>query len=87
MSTESLIELAELVLKNNYFEFNYRFRNQKERNALRNVKPYDSTEYARTIPSFDNRCNQLEKWLSDKNYIQKLVKEQIPKALTVSRET
>ena len=30
MSTQSLIELAELVLKNNYFEFNDRFRKQKE---------------------------------------------------------
>ena len=29
MSTESLIELAELVLGNNYFEFNDRFRRQK----------------------------------------------------------
>ena len=30
MSSESLIELTELVLKNNYFEFNDRFRKQKE---------------------------------------------------------
>ena len=30
MSTESLIELAELVLKSNYFEFNDRFKKQKE---------------------------------------------------------
>ena len=30
VSTESLIELAELVLRNNYFEFNDRFKNQKE---------------------------------------------------------
>ena len=30
VSTESLIELVELVLTNNYFEFNDRFRKQKE---------------------------------------------------------
>ena len=30
VSTESLIELAELVLRNNYFEFNDRFKKQKE---------------------------------------------------------
>ena len=29
VSTESLIELAEIVLKNNYFEFNGRFTNKK----------------------------------------------------------
>ena len=33
-STESLIELAELVLKNNCFEFNDRFRKQKESTAI-----------------------------------------------------
>ena len=30
VTTESFIELAELVLRNNYFEFNDRFRKQKE---------------------------------------------------------
>ena len=30
VSTESLIELAELVLRNKYFEFNDRFKKQKE---------------------------------------------------------
>ena len=30
VSTESLIELVELVLTNNYFEFNDKFRKQKE---------------------------------------------------------
>ena len=34
MFTESLIELAELVLKDNYFKFNDRFRNKKEGIAL-----------------------------------------------------
>ena len=34
LSTESLIELAELVLKNNCFEFNDRFRKQKESTAI-----------------------------------------------------
>ena len=34
MYTESLIKLAELVLKNNYFEFNDRFRKQKEDAAI-----------------------------------------------------
>ena len=34
VSTESLIKLAELVLKNNYFEFNDRFRKQKEDTAI-----------------------------------------------------
>ena len=34
MFTESLIELAELVLKDNYFKFNDRFRNNKEGIAL-----------------------------------------------------
>ena len=33
MSTESLIELAELVLRNNYFEFNDKFKKQKEGTA------------------------------------------------------
>ena len=36
---------------------------------------------------YDNRCNELEKWLSDRNYKQKLVREQILKANAVSRET
>ena len=35
---------------------------------------------------YDNRCNQLEKWLSDRNYKQKLVWEQIIKARAISRE-
>ena len=34
VSTESLIERTELVLKNNYFEFNDRFRKQKEGTAI-----------------------------------------------------
>ena len=34
MSTESLIELAELVLKNNCLEFNDKFRKQKEGTAI-----------------------------------------------------
>ena len=34
VSTESLIELAELVLRNNYFEFNDRFKKQKEDTAI-----------------------------------------------------
>ena len=33
-SAESLIELAERVLRNNYFEFNDRFRKQKEGTAI-----------------------------------------------------
>ena len=36
---------------------------------------------------YDNRCNQLEKWLSDRNYKQELVREQILKARAISRET
>ena len=36
---------------------------------------------------YDNRCNQSEKWLSDRNYKQKLVREQIFKARVISRET
>ena len=32
--TESLIELAEIVLRNNYFEFNDRFKKQKEDTAI-----------------------------------------------------
>ena len=35
---------------------------------------------------FYDRFNQLEKWLSDRNYKQKLVREQILKASAVSRE-
>ena len=31
---ESLIELAELLLRNNYFEFNDRFKKQKEGTAI-----------------------------------------------------
>ena len=34
MSTESHIELAELVLRNNCFEFNDRFKKQKEGTAI-----------------------------------------------------
>ena len=34
VSTESLIELAEIVLRNNYFEFNDRFKKQKEDTAI-----------------------------------------------------
>ena len=34
MSTESLIELAEFVLRNDYFEFNDRFKKQKEGTAI-----------------------------------------------------
>ena len=34
MPTESLIELAEHVLRKNYFEFNDRFEKQKERTAV-----------------------------------------------------
>ena len=33
VSTESLIELAERVLRNNYFEFNDKFKKQKEGTA------------------------------------------------------
>ena len=42
MSTEYLIELAELVLKNNYFEFNHRFSKQKESAAIgtKFARPY-----------------------------------------------
>ena len=36
---------------------------------------------------YDNRCNQSEKWLSDRNYKQKLVREQIFKARVIPRET
>ena len=35
----------------------------------------------------DNRCNQSEKWLPDRNHKQKLEREQILKARAVSRET
>ena len=35
---------------------------------------------------YDNRCNQLEKWLSDRNYKQKLVREQILKARALSKK-
>ena len=34
---------------------------------------------------YDNRCKQLEKWLSDRNYKQKLVRELILKARAISR--
>ena len=34
VSIESLIELAELLLRNNYFEFNDRFKKQKEGTAI-----------------------------------------------------
>ena len=34
MCTESLIKLSESVLKNNYFEFNDRFRKQEEVTAI-----------------------------------------------------
>ena len=36
---------------------------------------------------YDNRCYQLEKQISDRNYKQKLVREQILKATSISRET
>ena len=36
---------------------------------------------------YDNCCNQLEKWLSDRNYKQELVKELIHKARATSGET
>ena len=36
---------------------------------------------------YDNRRNQLEKWLSDRYYVHKLVEEQILKIKAVSRET
>ena len=36
---------------------------------------------------YDNRCNQLEKWLYDRNYKQELVREQILKAKAASGET
>ena len=45
VSTESLIELAELVLENNYFEFNDRFRKQKEGTTIR-------TNFAPLMPLF-----------------------------------
>ena len=34
VSTESLIEVAELVLRNSYFEFNDKFKKQKEGTAI-----------------------------------------------------
>ena len=42
MSTEYLIELIELVVKNNYFEFIHRFRKQKESAAIgtKSARPY-----------------------------------------------
>ena len=36
---------------------------------------------------YGNRCNQLEKWLSDGNHKQKLAREQILKATAIFRET
>ena len=36
---------------------------------------------------YENRCYQLEKWLSDRNYKQKLVRKQILQARAVSRKT
>ena len=44
MSSESLIELTELVLKNNSFEFNDRFRKQKEGTAI--GTKFSSSPYA-----------------------------------------
>ena len=34
MSTESLMQLAEVVLRNTYFEFNDKFKKQKEGTAI-----------------------------------------------------
>ena len=36
---------------------------------------------------YDNRSNQLGKWLSDRNHKQRLVREQILKTRAVSRQT
>ena len=35
---------------------------------------------------FDNRCNQLECWLKDRGYNEKVVKQQILKARNFTRE-
>ena len=104
MSTDSLIELAELVSKSNYYKFNDRFREQNEGTSIGTKFP---PNYAIMILSvleeesvlkrpwlwwryiddvYDNHCNQLEKWLFDRNYKQKLIREQILKTRIVYRE-
>ena len=50
------------------------------------VKPLRLNRICSNNIFYDNRYNQLEKWFSDRNYKQKLVREQILKARAISRE-
>ena len=57
------------------------------RKAFHTVKHYALTEFVLRIIFFDIYCNNLEKWLSERAYSEKLVRKEILKARSQSRET
>ena len=95
VSTDSLAELAELVLKNNIFNFNEKTLKQKRGTSIgtKFALPYSILFMAeleeKILEEVDNNshCNNLEKWLSERGYREKLVCKEILKARSQSRET
>ena len=57
------------------------------RKAFRIVKHYALTELVLRVIFFDVHYNNLEKWLSEKGYSEKLVHKEIQKARSQTRET
>ena len=57
------------------------------RKAFRIVKHYALTELILRVIFFDVHYNNLEKWLSEKGYSEKLVHKEIQKARSQTRET
>ena len=47
------------------------------------IKPMDTHQY---LEFFDNRCNQLEYWLKERGYNEKVVRQQILKARKFTRK-
>ena len=78
VSTDSLIELAECVLKNNIFEHNTSF--YKQLFTLHLIRICWENSF------YDRRCNDLEVWLRERGYSDKLVRRQIFKACKRKRK-
>ena len=72
------IELAECVLKNNIFEHNTSFYKQLFTLHLNRICSENSF--------YDRRCNELEVWLRERGYSDKLVRQQIFKARKQKRK-
>ena len=72
------IELAECVLKNNIFEHNTCF--YKQLFTLHLIRICSENSF------YNRRCNDLEVWLRERGYSDKLVRRQIFKACKRKRK-